>query len=55
MYQAVANKETVNYNTLGLNIRSLRCHYYELVILVDNFDKKPDVIGFTENWLAEQL
>ena len=48
------NKETVNSIIIGLNIRSLRCLFDELLIFLENIDKKLDVIGLKETWLPKQ-
>ena len=36
-----------------LNIRSLRCHYDELKILIDDFEVKPPIIALCETWLTD--
>ena len=36
-----------------INIQSLRCHHDELKLELDNYDKKPTIIAFTETWLTE--
>ena len=36
-----------------LNIRSLRCHYDELKIIIDDFEVKPPIIALCETWLTD--
>ena len=38
---------------LGLNIRSLRLHLYELKILLGSFANKSDIIAITESWMTK--
>ena len=40
-------------NVLGLNIRSLGFHHDQLKILLETFERKPEIVIITETWLTE--
>ena len=37
-------------NVLGENIRSLGFHYDQLKILLETFERKPEILIITETW-----
>ena len=40
-------------NVLGLNIRSLGFHHDQLKILLETFEREPEILIITKTWLTE--